>query len=170
MQAKTQNATFVAATLAAGFIPQALMGLFSGSIADRLPRKKILIFTNACAAIIACFLSFAVLKDFASPALVIGLIFMTGFLNAIAFPTWQGFLSDIVPHDKVPGALSLMFAQWNLGRIIGPAIAAIFVSGGHYSTALFINALSFILVVVMISLVRDHHYQDHAITRKELRK
>lgn len=168
MQTKTQSATYVAATLAAGFIPQALMGLFSGALADRLPRKKVLIATNLCAASIAMFLSFAVAKDFAEPGLVISLIFLAGFLNAIAFPTWQAFLSDIVPIKLLPGALSLMFAQWNLGRIVGPAIAAIFVSGSHYWQALAFNSVSFLVVVLMISLIKDDDYQRDKDSRKSL--
>lgn len=170
MQTTTGKATYVAGAMAAGYIPQALMGLFSGSIADRLPRRNILIFTNLCAAAIATFLSFSVAKEFATPLLVISMIFLTGFLNAVSFPTWQAFFSDIVPKENVAGALSLMFAQWNLGRIVGPAIAAIFVAGGHYAAALAANALSFLLVVLMLILVRDHHYQEHAIQRKSLSK
>lgn len=170
MQTTTQRATLVAAAMAAGYVPQALMGLFSGTIADRLPRKNILIVTNCVAAVIAGFLSFSVARDFATPVLVISLIFLTGFLNAVAFPTWQAFLADIVPHEKVPGALSLMFAQWNLGRIVGPAIAALFVSGGHYAGALALNASSFLLVVLMVSLVRADHYQDHAIQLRDSKK
>jgi MFS family permease len=170
MQSKTQSATYVAATLAAGFVPQALMGLFSGAIADRLPRKNVLIATNLCASIIAMFLAFSVAKDFAEPALVISLIFVAGFLNAISFPTWQAFLSDIVPLKLLPGALSLMFAQWNLGRIVGPAIAALFVAGGHYWQALAFNAFSFLVVVFVISLVKEDHYQRDQIERSKLNK
>ncbi|MFN8016286.1 MAG: MFS transporter [Acidimicrobiia bacterium] len=162
MQSTTKNAIIVAGAMAAGYIPQALLGIFSGTIADKFPRRNTLVITNILACIIALFLSLSVAKDFATPTLVISLIFMTGFLNAISFPTWQGFFSDIVPPKYLPGALSLMFAQWNLGRIIGPAIAAIFVSTGHYTQALLLNAFSFLLVVVMLLLVKDDHYQEHA--------
>jgi len=159
MQTTTGNATYVAASLAAGYIPQALMALFSGPIADKYSRKRILITTNTCAALIACVLTFVVAIDINKPGLIIFLIFLSGFLNSIGFPAWQAFLSDIVPKEKVAGALSLMFAQWNLGRIIGPAIAAIFVSGGHYAQALGANAASFIVVVFMLSLIKEKHYQ-----------
>lgn len=166
MQTITKNATFVAAAMVAGYLPQALMALFAGPLADRLERRKILIFTNTCAALIACVLTYLVASQLGSPNLVIFLIFLTGFLNALSFPAWQGFLSDIMPKDKVSGALSLMFAQWNLGRILGPAIAAIFVSRGHYAQALGLNAASFFLVVLMVSLVRESHFQIPKHERK----
>ena len=166
MQTTTGNATYVAGAMAAGYVPQALMALFSGPIADRFSRKKILLITNTCAALIACMLTFAVATDRAKPAMVIFLIFLSGFLNAVAFPAWQAFLADIVPKDKIAGALSLMFAQWNLGRIIGPAIAAIFVSKGHYAEALGVNAVSFFFVVFMVSLVKENHYQVAKEERK----
>lgn len=159
MQSTTGNATYVASAMAAGYIPQALMALFSGPIADKFSRKRILLTTNTCAALIACMLTFTVSTGSAKPALVIFLIFLTGFLNAVSFPAWQAFLADIVPKEKVAGALSLMFAQWNLGRILGPAIAAIFVLGEHYTQALALNAVSFFVVVLMIALVKEDHYQ-----------
>lgn len=159
MQTITGNATYVAAAIAAGYIPQALMALFSGPIADKFSRKHILLTTNTLAASIASLLAFVVSKDLAKPAFVIFLVFLSGFLNALSFPAWQAFLADIVPKEKVAGALSLMFAQWNLGRIVGPALAALFVAGGHYSWALTFNAASFFVVVFMISLIREKHYQ-----------
>jgi MFS family permease len=88
-------------------------------------------------------------------------VFLAGFSSAIAFPTWQAFLADIVPKDHVAGALSLMFAQWNIGRILGPALAAIVVSGGHYAWALYINTFSFLVVIITLLLIRDKHYQEH---------
>ncbi len=170
MQTTTHNATYVAAAIAAGYVPQALMGLFSGTIADHLPRKKILVITNLGSAAIGGLLAIAIAQDFAYPWFVIFLLFLAGFLNAVTFPTWQAFLSDIVPHDKVPAALTLMFTQWNLGRVIGPAIAAIFVAGGQYALALTFNAISFLGVVGMVLLVRDHHFQKDALDRSTLTK
>lgn len=161
MQSKTHDARYVAAALVAAYVPQALMGLFSGTIADRLDRKILLVVDNFLAAGISVFLAISVLNNFATPALVIGLLFLAGFLNSISFPAWQAFIADIVPKDKVPGALSLMFAQWNLGRIVGPAFAALLITGGHYSTALFVNTGSFFFVIFMLLLVRKTDYQAH---------
>ena len=163
LQSQTDDARYVAAGAAAAYIPHALMGFVSGSVADRFDRRKILIFNNICAGTIATFLALSIEKNIASPALVISCVFLTGFLNAMSFPTWQAFLSDIVPHDKVPGALSLMFAQWNLGRIVGPAIAAVLLAGEHYTIALGANAISFFIVATVVLLVRTAHYQQQAV-------
>ncbi len=159
MQTLTGNATYVASAMAAGYIPQALMALFSGPIADKFPRKGTLLLSNSSAALIASILTFVVASRIDNPGLIIFLIFLAGFVNAISFPAWQAFISDIVPKEKLSGALSLMFAQWNLGRIIGPAIASIFVIGKHYEIALSLNAISFFVVVIMISLIKERHYQ-----------
>ncbi len=169
MQTTTHNASFVAAALAVGFIPQALMGLISGSIVDRLPRKKVLITTNLLSATISGTLALSVAQNFANPWFVISLLFLAGVLNAITFPAWQAFISDIVPHDKVPGALTLMFAQWNLGRVVGPAFAALFLLRGHYALALSVNTVSFLGVVAMILLVHERDFQKNALERSELK-
>jgi MFS family permease len=165
LQSQTGDARYVAAGAAAGYLPHGIMGLVSGSIADRYPRRNILIINNLCSAMIAAFLAVSVEQNFATPLLVISLMFVGGFLNAISFPTWQAFLSDILPKERIAGALSLMFAQWNLGRIVGPAIAALLLAGEHYTIALGINAASFLFVVVMLLLVKKEHYQEHAVNR-----
>lgn len=162
MQTKTHQAFFVAAAMAVGFLPQALIGFITGSVTDRFSRKKILVIDNVLACLLALILAFAVANDFANAYFVIAVIFFAGVLNAFSFPAWQAFISDIVPKDKVPGSLTLMQAQWNLGRIIGPAIAALFVAGNHYSLALTFNSFSFVVVIGMLLLVKQKHHQPHS--------
>ncbi len=168
LQSTTADARYVAIGAAAAYLPHALMGLFSGAMADRFSRQKILIINNLCAALIAGFLAFSIIADFATPLIVISCVFVTGFINAISFPAWQAFLADIVPNDKVPGALTLMMAQWNAGRIVGPVFAAILLINENYALAFFANAATFIFVSIMLMLIRPHHYQRdiHLFTEK----
>lgn len=165
MEEQTRDARIVALALAVGYLPQALIGLFSGAIVDRFPKKNILILTNSIATLIAACLAIGVHNGFATPTYVITLVFFAGFLNAISFPTWQSILSEIVPKDKASSALTLMFAQWNLGRIVGPAIAALLLAGNHYTIALSINALSFLVVILMMALLKEKDFKNkHPLT------
>jgi len=166
MQEQTKDARIVATALAAGYLPQALIGLFSGPLIDRFSRKKIVIACNSSSVVIAGLLAASVELEFATPTLVISLVFLAGFIHAISFPAWQTLINDVVPKEKVAGALTLMFAQWNLGRIIGPAIAALLLAGNHYTIALSLNAFSFIVVIFMVSLLRQKDFQNTTTVNK----
>ncbi len=63
-------------------------------------------------------------------------------------------LPDLVPRDDVPGAVALSSAQWNLGRVIGPALAGLVIGLGGYELAFLINTLSFFAVFAVIASFR----------------
>jgi MFS family permease len=82
---------------------------------------------------------------------VVGILFASGCTFAISFPSYQAMFPDLVPEDDLVGAIALSSAQWNLGRVIGPAAAGIVIAFGGYAWAFGINALSFLAVVVAIA-------------------
>ena len=77
-----------------------------------------------------------------------------GCMAAFGFPAYQAILPDLVPKDDLLGAISLSSAQWNLGRVVGPALAGLVLALGSYTFAFVLNALSFGAVFVAIALVR----------------
>ena len=74
-----------------------------------------------------------------------------GCANAIGFPAFQAMLPDLVPRADVPGAVALSSAQWNLGRVIGPALAGLVIGLGGYELAFAINTLSFFAVFAVVA-------------------
>jgi predicted MFS family arabinose efflux permease len=82
------------------------------------------------------------------------LVLGAGCANAIGFPAFQAMLPDLVPRADVPGAVALSSAQWNLGRVIGPALAGLVISLGGYELAFLINTLSFFAVFAVIASFR----------------
>jgi MFS family permease len=85
-----------------------------------------------------------------APALVTRCVFGGGVAAALGFPAYQAMLPDLVPEEDLPGAVSLSSAQYNLGRIVGPALAGIVIAVGGYGWALGLNALSFFAVVAVV--------------------
>jgi MFS family permease len=75
-------------------------------------------------------------------------------MSAVGFPAYQAMLPDLVPPGELGPAISLSSAQFNLGRVIGPAIAGLAIVAGGYDWAFGINALSFLAVLVALMLVR----------------
>jgi MFS family permease len=80
--------------------------------------------------------------------------FLGGVAAAIGFPTYQAMLPDLVPHEDLLGAVSLSSAQFNLGRVIGPALAGVVLVAGSDAWAFAVNAASFGAVVVALVFVR----------------
>src|ERR1019366_9235560 len=86
-------------------------------------------------------------------ALVI-LSFLGGASGAMGFPAYQAMVPDLVPAEGLLGAVSLSSAQYNLGRVLGPALAGVVLLTNNYAFVFGINALSFGAVVIALLLIR----------------
>ncbi len=149
---------------AAGFLPGAILGPVGGALADRLPRKALLITTTSIQTVLATVLTILAATGSPSPALVTLIVFASGCAQAIGFPTYQSLLPDLVPPEDLVGAVALSSAQWNLGRVLGPALAAVVIGIGGYAWAFGINAVSFLAVIAAVMMLtlpppRPHHGQ-----------
>ena len=160
----THRSGWTGLVAAAGFLPGAFLGPVGGALADRLPRKTLLITTTSIQTALATLLTILAATGSPSPGLVTLIVFASGCAQAIGFPTYQSLLPDLVPPKDLVGAVALSSAQWNLGRVIGPALAAIVIGVGGYAWAFGINAFSFLAVIAAIMLLklpppRPHHGQ-----------
>jgi MFS family permease len=152
--AKTDNSGWTGLVAAAGFVPGAVLGPVGGALADRLPRKALLLTTTAIQTALATLLAFLAATGHPSPGLVTLIVFGEGCAQAIGFPTYQSVLPDLVPAEDLVGAVALSSAQWNLGRIVGPALAGVVIHFGGYAWAFGINAASFFAVIAAFMLLR----------------
>ena len=82
------------------------------------------------------------------------LSFLGGASGAVGFPAYQAMVPDLVPSHDLLGAVSLSSAQFNLGRVIGPALAGLALLTHDYGLVFGINAASFAAVVVALVMVR----------------
>src|SRR3954447_1674318 len=147
----TGKPSWSAIVAAAGFIPAAIVGPIGSAMADRLDRKRVLITTNSLAALIAATLAIWVGSGNATPAGIAVLSFVAGAVGMFGFPSFQTTLPDLVPREHLVAAVGLSNAQWNLGRILGPALAALAMTIGGIGTALWCNVVSFGAVIVAVS-------------------
>src|SRR4051812_47712077 len=110
------------------FLPVLLLTLYTGRLADRYDKRKLLIASNAAFAITA--IVFAILV--ASGVVVLWYVFLfaglLGIANAIETPVRQAFVSELVERPLLPNALSLSAATFNTARIGGPALAGVALS------------------------------------------
>lgn len=154
----TGQRVWAAIAFVAGFLPQGLLSPIGGALADRFNRVRYLIFSNILEAAVATALAILVVEGHATPGLMTAIVAVGGCLVAIRLPFNQALLPDLVPPEDLLAAASLNSAQWNLGRVIGPTLAAAAIALWGYSWAFAINAISFGAVIVAMLLVRIEHH------------
>lgn len=139
---------------AAGFLPIGLLSPLGGVMADRMDRRIWLFTTTIGETAFATALAVLSWTGRPSPAVVTLLVLGGGAMAAIGFPAYQAMLPDMVPVDELGAAISLSSAQYNLGRVAGPALAGVAIVAGGYQVAFAINAVSFFSVLVALRIVR----------------
>jgi MFS family permease len=150
----TGKATWAVLVAAGGFLPIGLLSPVGGALADRLPRRPILILGNLAAAGSALLLAVLVAAGRTSPPALVGLVTVQGAASALIGPFQQAILPDLVPPTEFLAAVSLNSAEFNLGRIAGPALAGAAVAAFGYPVAFVANAASFLAVVLALGFVR----------------
>ncbi len=124
-------------------IPTFLFGAWAGSLADRLPRRRIVLVTQANALAQAVLLSVLTLGGWVQAWMLLPLSFMLGMTYAFEIPARQALLGEIAGED-MPNALALNSTIVNGARIVGPALAGLLVAAVGEGWAFAVNALSFL--------------------------
>jgi MFS family permease len=152
--ARTGQPGWTGLVAAAGFLPIGLLSPVGGVMADRVDRRSWLFLTTCGETLFASVLAAVAWSGRPSPVLVTLLVLGGGASAAIGFPAFQAMMPDLVPRAELTAAISLSSAQFNLGRVVGPALAGIAIAAGGYQLAFLINALSFLAVLIAVRLVR----------------
>ncbi len=152
--ARTDQPAWTGLVAAAAFIPIGLLAPLGGALADRLDRRRWLIVTTLAEMTFATVLAVLAATGHDPPVVLVVLAFLGGASGAIGFPAFQAMVPDLVPTEDLLGAVSLSSAQFNLGRVIGPALAGLALLTHDYGLVFGINAASFAAVVVALMMVR----------------
>jgi MFS family permease len=152
--ARTGQARWTGLVAAAAFLPIGLLSPVGGAMADRLDRRAWLIVTTLGETAFAVVLTVLAATGNATPWAVTLVVLGGGSMAAVGFPAYQAMLPDLVDREELLSAVSLSSAQFNLGRVIGPALAGVVIVVGSYTLAFAVNAVSFLAVVVALVFVR----------------
>lgn len=140
------------------FLPIMIFSLFAGILIDRFPKKKILLITQVISMMLAFSLSILVFTHEARFWNVLILAIILGCTNTIDMPTRQSFFVEVVGREDLMNAIALNSAVFNLARMIGPAIAALFMAWFGIGWCFFINGVSFIAVIYGILKIQVKPY------------
>jgi MFS family permease len=128
MTSLTTSPIMIALVQSAATAPIFLLGLPSGALADILDRRRLLIFTQVWAVVVAGLLFTMAITRTLSPALLLILVFANGLVLAIRWPAFAATVPELVPMPEVPMASALSGVANNGSRIVGPLIAGLIIA------------------------------------------
>jgi MFS family permease len=140
---------------AAQFVPVMILGLFAGILADTLPKRQTMVATQAAMMVLAIILTILTATGLVEIWMVVVLALMLGVVNAVDMPARQAFAIEMVGPRDVGNAVSLNSAMFNGARVVGPAVAGLTIGAFGVAIAFAINAVSFLAVIVGLSMMRD---------------
>jgi MFS family permease len=152
---KTHNDIWLGLITAAAWVPAIIGSPVGGVFSERLNRQRWIQSCNFIMAITASLLAIAEVTHHLSLPIACYLAVVEGLCGSASWAAWQSLLRDLVEKEEVLAAVSLSSAQFNLGRIIGPALAGVALGVGSISWCFALNAASFIFVVVIFSFVKS---------------
>jgi MFS family permease len=147
----TDSGIAVGLTTALQFLPMLLIGAWGGLLADRFPKRRLLMATQALMAIPALWLLAVTATGVVAPWMVYLGVFAMGVVNAIDNPTRQSFVFEMVGADRVVNAVSLNSVIVQAARIVGPALAGILIATVGVVPCFALNALTFVAMIFALS-------------------
>ncbi|MGA1329428.1 MAG: MFS transporter, partial [Candidatus Nanopelagicales bacterium] len=167
----TGSGTVLGIVTALQFLPALFLSLPSGKLADRRNKRKLLILTNTIAGTSALILGLLVITELIQVWHVIVLAIMLGISSAVDAPIRQSFVPELVGKEDLPNAIGLNSANFNAGRLVGPAIAGIIIAAVGTGPAFIINALTYPVVIGALTLMNPTtlHKFDRANKRDGVR-
>jgi len=122
-------------------------------LADRLPKRTVLLFTQSFAMLQAAVLWTLVATGEVRLWHVLVLATLLGLTNAIDMPTRQAFVVEMVGREDLPNAIALNSSLFNLARIVGPGIGVLIIAWAGVAPLFLLNAISFIPVIIGLALI-----------------
>ncbi|OIQ74750.1 enterobactin exporter EntS [mine drainage metagenome] len=129
------------------FLPALFLSLQGGAIADRFDKRKVLVLTNFAGGIFALMLGLLAYFGTVHRWHVYALAFALGIASAIDAPVRQSFVAEMVGPADLPNAVSLNSANFNAGRLIGPALSGVLITAFGTGPSFLINAASFFVII-----------------------
>ncbi len=158
----------VGLTVALQFLPVLLGGAWSGVLADRVDKRRLLIGTQTAAGVLATVLGFIVLFHAVQLWHIFLLALALGVVTALDNPARRALSVEMVGKEHVANAVSLSSAMFTGARVIGPAIAGILIAGVGIAWCFFANGISYIAAIVAFVMMRsDEFHAGERIPRKK---
>lgn len=141
--------------------PMLLFSLFGGAMADRIERKKIMLFSQYLQMTFAFILAALIFSGNVKVWHIFLLSFLTGSAQSFSGPAYISLLPLLVRREDVSNAIAMNSMQFNLARVVGPVLAGLALSTVGAAACFGINGLSFFAVIVALLLIRSPQVEGH---------
>ena len=166
LELTNKDAAMLGLVTAIQFLPAMLLSLYGGLLADRFSKRKLLILTNTGAALTSVILGLLVIAGSVQLWHVFVLALALGVFTAIDSPIRVSFTSELVGKDDLANAVSLNSANFNIGRLVGPALSGYLIFFYGTGPSFLINTATYVFMVTTLLFIRD---KDLHITTKPAR-
>jgi MFS family permease len=150
----TGSGTALGLVTALQFLPMLILAPWGGVVADRFNKRRLLYITQSAAGILALVLAVLVAVNIVKLWMVYLLAAALGLVNSIDNPTRQTFVYELAGRNELRNAVTLNSTEINLTRVIGPALASAIIATIGLAPCFFINAASYVAVLVCLLLMR----------------
>lgn len=150
----TGKAEWTGGVAALSYLPGLVLSPLGGALADRFDRRAYLAVGAIGQVLLAALLTVLAFTHQLSVPAVAVVAFLNGCISQLTGPAFSALLAELVPPKDLHSALSLSSAQFNLGRVLGPLLAAVVLAAGGIAWTLLLNTLSFLAVLAALSWVR----------------
>ncbi|MGB8645377.1 MAG: MFS transporter [Anaerolineae bacterium] len=163
----THSGTELGLVSALQFLPVLLLSPFGGVIADRFPKRTLLLITQSAFGVLALILGALVATNLVQLWMIQVLAFSYGLVNVVDNPTRQSFVVEMVGESELRNAVTLYSSLVNLSRVIGPTIAAIIIATISLAPCFILNGLSYAAVIIMLAAIRTRELHTHALAPRK---
>lgn len=136
------------------FLPFLLLAPWAGALADRFPKRRLLLLTQSFLMLTSLITGILVVAGVVQLWQIYVLALMQGIATAIDNPSRQAFVSEMVPPSRLANAVSLNSASFNAGRLFGPAVAGLVIAWWGTGIAFLVNTLTFVAVLAALLAMR----------------
>jgi MFS family permease len=151
----TGSSAAVGVTMAMQFLPMLLLGVHGGMLADRFPKRTILIITQSLNGALSAGLAVLTLTGHVRVEYVYAFALAQGLVMVVDNPTRQVFVNELVPASYVRNAIALNSAVFQTSRLIGPAVSGVLIGTVGTGWAFAANSASYIAPVIGLALIRS---------------
>lgn len=155
LELTNNNGTYLGLVTAVQFAPVLAFSLHGGKLADRFNKRKVLILTNIVGGTASLALGLLVMTDLIALWQVFVLAGILGVSTAIDAPVRQAFTTEVVGQADLPNAVSLNSANFNAGRLVGPAISGGLIAAFGTGPSFIVNGLSYFFVIAALANLNE---------------
>jgi MFS family permease len=148
------NAAAMGVTMALQFTPPLLLVGFTGTVADRFDRRKLLMVTQTTLMLLAITVGILLLTHVMTLPLMWFFALCFGVASAFDAPARQTFVSDVVSRENASNAVALNSASFNMARLIGPAVGGFMIVLVGTGWVFIVNAVTFLAMLVVLWAMR----------------